>query len=408
MKNTMTRTAITLFIFGYALIATNCKKPETTPTHPDNPGDSILTGIHPDSVADRLHFLNTTKIAGSIPDAPANNSLKISFKDTLFLLDTFVQPVKFFHTDKNENVAGIYVQIFIGGSGGIFESSYYYDVPETTPGSDSISIIYIGFKEDGFVPPPGCLINIAPYDEDKKIIAEATRPLVITEHEEVNNPGNNGSCGLVTPSDESWVWETTISYAQAGKLIIYEPGVRYDYDNPNPQHTGQDILGCCIEGESHYGAECLSTDSSNQRILNFATGYSINSESFKFFDNGRFHRITIEKSVNPAPEESDFCGNGPGVVKDKISAVTYEGNWAIETTPPYRRWDTKWLSLLTTSSSDPLGGFGNAGGYIHQLNCRMKPPVLVLIEPGREGEGELIKIYDRVNDDRSKRWFPFL
>src|SRR5437867_5312741 len=50
-----------------------------------------------DSISDHLQFFNATKKQGTIPKGPSGSSLKISFEDTLYLLQQIKMPIKFLH-----------------------------------------------------------------------------------------------------------------------------------------------------------------------------------------------------------------------------------------------------------------------------------------------------------------------
>src|SRR5689334_17372523 len=95
------------------------------------PGDETETRLDEDMVdriSEHLHLFNATRIPGDAPSGPSIHSLKISFQDTLYLIDTLPRPVKFLHTNPAENVGGVYIQVFVGGDGGIIKASHHYDV----------------------------------------------------------------------------------------------------------------------------------------------------------------------------------------------------------------------------------------------------------------------------------------
>ena len=153
----MTRIMKTLIkFFNFFFIALLCSmllmsctsdEPGVTP----DPNDSVGTfSINADTISNHLQFYNATQIQGTLPTGPAGSSLKISFEDTLNLMDELKRPIKFLHEDPNENVSGVYVQVhatFIGGT----NATYYYDVPELleTATNDSVSVIMIGIDPDG-------------------------------------------------------------------------------------------------------------------------------------------------------------------------------------------------------------------------------------------------------------------
>ena len=193
--------------------------------------------------------------------------------------------------------------------------------------------------------------------------------------------GANGSgkCGLVLGPDEVWEWNT--SYV-LNPQATSEANIFSFYADPKKIFGagGQFINGCCIDGFTEYSTKCAP----NYVKLRFPTFYHRKSELLTFSDNGTYLRETVEAVANPAPDESDFCGSGPGIVKQKLSRVTSTGNWTIRNigVPAHLRayYNTRNLLTLQTTSSTG-GGFGNSGGIIHALGCNQ----LVLIQPDREG-----------------------
>ncbi len=369
--------------------------------------------ITADTVSNHLYFFNAQKIQGNAPGGPAGSSLKISVKDTLYLTDKISAPVKFFHEDTTKDVAGVFAQVFIGSTG----ATYYYDIPEIgdMANSDTVSVILIGIDPEtltdpGGVPPAGTpsepiTIKIVPYDENRQPIGEDVIP-VNTSKPKLDPGQNGGNCGLVLPDGESWDWVLTVT----NDLHPTKPGEFAFYNEPYKVFGagGQFIKGCCNNGISSYDIICAG-DTAAQRSLHFATSYSIWHESFVFFDNGKFFRQSIENTPIPAPDESDFCGNGEGVVTPNLNHVTYNGNWSIRkiTLPPDLRRvydDSLSLSLQGTSSSG--GGFGNPGGVIHQLDCRIGS--LVLMRGSNEGgSSQTYFFYIRTGPDEDREWHPF-
>jgi len=376
------------------ILMATCRKPETEPGNP--PANNQTDSTNADIISDHLQFFDATKKQGTIPKGPAGSILKISFKDTLYLMDQVKGPIKFLHEDTTQNIAGIYVQVHgtvIGGTG----ATYYYDVPELTEmeESDSVSVIMIGFDPAGFEPPLTFDITITPYDESGHPIAEVVRPVKIAEHN-VEPNGNAGSCGLVLPDDESWHWE--LSYILAEPITEEHPF--YFYNDPNKIFGagGQVIKGNCCNGISVYGP-CVPGDTTLNASLHFATSYRIMSETLEFHD-GTFLRQTFEDGANPLPASSDFCAGGEGMISYNLNHTIYNGNYTVTATtlPPDLQGydDSLRLTLQTTSSSPQGSGFGNSGGIIHQLDCTIG--ALVLIQLDLEGGGNhLYKFYRRRN-----------
>ena len=385
-----------------------CKKgePDANPG-PGTPTDTT-TVEDVNNVSDHLQFLGSTKKQGKIPAAPAGgSSLKISIKDTLYLVEGMKIPVKFLHQDTTKNVAGVYVQVhglFIGSTGGPLDATHYYDVPELTETAenDTVSVILIGFDPTDFKFPLSFTVTITPYDPSGQPLDVTEVPVTVVELKD--DPKKSGNCGLVLPDGDFWAWD--LSY------ILTDPydGTFSFYSDPRVifGKGGQNIKGCCVNGVSDYGATCLQKDSIYEKRLHFSTYYQIRSETFTFYDNGTFLRQTFEGTANPFPDESDFCGSGPGVVHEKLNHTVYNGNWTMNkmTVPPDLKpyYDTRnYLTLQTTSSTG--GGYGNPGGIVHQLDCRIG--VLALIQLDREGFGQhLYKFYYRVSPG-DLPWYPF-
>jgi hypothetical protein len=380
---------ICIIILSTCLIS-SCKKNDngggTGNPPPGNPGSSA----NADSLSDHLQFFGATKKQGNIPQGPATSSLKISFKDTLYLMDQVPRPIKFLHTDITKNVAGVYMQVFIGGTGGPLGATYYYDVPELPDisASDTVSVVMIGFDPAGIKLPLTFDVKIIPYDKNKQPIAQADRHAKITEHK-VDPKSNASSCGLVLPSGEYWRWQCSYIVKNNGGLSFY--------NDPNKFFgaEGQFIKGSCCNGTSIYGT-CPGSPLPPNRSLHFATYYRIASEILAFNVNGTFIRETIEESPIPLPASSDFCSVAEGIIKANTNFTTYNGNYTITpaTLPPDLQayHDSLRLSLLQTSSTG--FGYGNPGGIIHQLDCNIGALVLIQLDP--EGFGQhLYKFYER-------------
>src|SRR5882672_536309 len=100
------------------------KKNDPPPNPPDTPpgGNNNNNGgaANADSVSNHLQFLSVNKIHGQIPQGPTGGSMKISFKDTLYLVDQVKIPIKFLHLDTTQNVTGVFIHVegLLGGSFG--------------------------------------------------------------------------------------------------------------------------------------------------------------------------------------------------------------------------------------------------------------------------------------------------
>jgi hypothetical protein len=355
----------------------SCEKDPDVPD-PNDPGDS--TNV--DTISNHLQFFEDTKIPGAIPTGPAVSSLFISVEDTIYLVDQVKRSIKFLHVGATPNVAGVYLQVH-SGSGNF--ASYYYNVPEEpeVAPSDSVSVIMVGFDPAGFDLPLIFNVTITPYDANGQPIATDIRPVKVISIADVSN---TGPCTLVNPPGEQWLWDMSYTENPNGGFSFY--------NDPKKiwGSVGQIINGSCCNGISVYG-KCPGDTVTNASLL-FNTIFMYPEESFKFLENGTFARTTIQVSNNPFPSESDFCGPGPGVVRESRNVVNYAGNWTFDAT-------TKNLQLQTTSSTG--FGWGNPGGIIHQLDCSS----LVMIQLDREGGGNhLYKFYSRLSAT-GVIWYPF-
>jgi hypothetical protein len=377
----------------YVCVIVSCKKSDDVggPVNPPpvNPGSSVKA----DSLSDRLQFLKATKKQGAIPKGPAGSSLKISFKDTLYLVDQVMLPIKFEHLDTTKNVAGVYMQVFVGSAGGPLGANYYYDVPEVAvDSSDTVSVIIVGFDPSSIKLPLTFDVKIIPYDENKQPIAESVRPVKITEHH-VDPKGNSGSCGLVLPNSGTWDW--VMSYMTKSDFTS-TPEKVWGAD-------GQIIQGSCCAGISIYGI-CPGETKPNAH-LHFNTFYQIAGEQITLANNGTFFRRTVERGANPIPDSSNFCLPFEGLTRSYTRETLYFGNYTVgpATVPQDLQLyhDSLALRLQTTIVDPKGGGYGNGGGIIHYLDCRS----LVLIQVDPEGFGQhLYKIY---KSNVFERWYEF-
>ncbi len=403
-----------------------CKpdEPEADPKT-ENPADT-LTVADLDKFSDHLQFLSATKKPGKSPAAPAGSSLKISIKDTLFVIEGVEMPIKFLHRDTTKNVAGAYVQVHsMVGSGGL--ATYFYDVPEIpeVAQSDTVSAIGVGFNMAGFinsggVPPAGggkplvFDVTITPYDESGQPLDETIIPVVVDAQSDSKELGSS-SCPLVLPEGEHWKWFYTITSDG-------DPSTEEKIGGPEVITGGQYINGCCIDDVPKYITECAP----DYKRLYFNTYYQAVYESIIFKADGTYSRITEERYANPEPEISDFCGNGEGEIEENSFIQITKGNWAIERNVSTSQrlkdfYDTRDYLRLTPTSVTPSGGFiKTRGGFIHQHPCppassRRSKGVLGLLTPaggGADGgDSQLVfKFFERskLASRNEDEWFAFL
>lgn len=378
-----------LFFSSLLLLAfSSCKKADTNDDNnnnnnpPTQPGGNIADA---ETFSGRLQFLGATKKSGNAPKGPSGSNMRTSLRDTLYLFDEVKWPIKFLHT-KQQNVTGVFVQISSAGSGGLV--SHHYDVPEVpNMGSDSVSVIIIGIDETDLKLPQVYDILITPHDPSGQPLAQIKRPVKLEQRN--NEVNTSGSCGLYLSASQFWRWY--FSMTQDGSFV----------NEPNTVHSpqGQDISGHCCNGNSVYPLNCPgdSTGLVGLKKLHFATYYKINQETFSFFPNNSFVRVTEEDSPVPLPGQSNFCGSGAGVVKASLKQTRYEGKWTLKPftytaslNADYLKNDRQTLELLTTSSTGT--GFGNPGGVVHQLDCKIGS--LVLVQTTFGSGKHLIKFYE--------------
>ncbi|QHT68805.1 hypothetical protein GXP67_20195 [Rhodocytophaga rosea] len=202
-------------------------------------------------------------------------------------------------------------------------------------------------------------------------------------------------CGLVLPDGQYWQWDLTlIEDVNNNKLLFYND------HNKKWGAGGQFINGCCIDGVSSYNIQCANNPSAFVK-MRFKTFFVFEDEVLQFFKEGEYHRNTWELHSIPAPDESNFCGNGPGVVHWKEYDVFYLGNWSVSQLATPFQGDSLLLTLLT---KDKVGGsgYGRSGGIIHQLDCN----TLALINPDREGGNRHeVSFFARVHAIGEDGWY---
>ncbi|MEO8413253.1 MAG: hypothetical protein ABI472_06320 [Ginsengibacter sp.] len=377
-------------------LLSSCKKNDASGSGGSGGGGGNPSGVSPeaDSISDHLQFSKATKKNGAIPKGPAASSLKISFEDTLYLVDEVKLPIKFQHLDTTQNVSGIFLQVAALINGSFVAASQYYDIPEVPDldSSDTVSVILIGINPTGLQLPLSFNVTITPYNSSGLPIAQATRPVKILPHK-INPKGTGGSCGLVTINGITWDW--VMSYMDKSNFTS-TPEKVWGAD-------GQNIKGSCCAGISIYGF--CPGDTLPNAHLHFNTSYQIGGEQFTFTDDGHFYRRTVETGAIPLPDSSNFCDPYEGRVKPYTLETLYFGNYTVA--PAIIPHDLQSLHdslglFLQTTITDPKGaGYGNSGGIIHYQDCRS----LVLIQADLEGFGQhLYKIYQTT---ASERWFEF-
>jgi hypothetical protein len=366
-----------------AVLFFSCRKTSDQENTGGPDDDTTKVAVNADTISNHLRFKSARKITGTIPKGPAGSSLKISFKDTLYLVDKWKLPIEFLHEDTTKDVAGAYIQVHAGSTG----STFYYDVPEVTDiaTNDTVSMILVGIDPQGLenisgVPPAGGAppfeVTIVPHDSTGQTLGEITVPVEISEP----TADLKGECGLLTKEGEAWYWSMSF-IPNTGDPF----GEELFFNAPHKVwgSGGQRIFGCCHGGAtSEYTANCADKDKAS---LMFRTFFNWPNELYKFFEDGTYAGLTEFISADPYPKESNFCGVANGVVKEDFDRSFLEGTWTLSSN-----------SVLTTlGTSTPQAGSlaAKPDGIIDLVSCRL----LIIVQPDREGGGrDLVKFYTRV------------
>lgn len=376
-KNSVLLKWLCFLVCGTGIVLFSCKKNSgTDPLRPDPPGDTKNSFLA-DTIANRLILMHATKLTGKLPNGPSGSSLKISIKDTLYLSGEIKIPIKFLQQDTTKNITGALIQISAGGSA----SSYYFDVPEVADvaDNDTVAMILVAIDtkdmlEDG-VPPVGGVpleIKIVPHDKNGDALAEVTRPISISK------PKKNitGPCGLVNNHGDAWIWEYSYTIGQGDFDFFNSPLKLWGL-------LGQEIQGCCTNGESDYTANCAPE---NKRRLNFQTFFNWPREKWVFLEGGIYGGVSDYLAAFPEPEKSDFCGDGPGVVQENFRTSFPDGKWSVNG------------SMLSMAGTVAANTAARPNGEIFILNCRF----LTIIQRSAEGDrSALAKFYYRQNPGES-------
>ncbi|MBC7920050.1 MAG: hypothetical protein H7Z75_03075 [Ferruginibacter sp.] len=385
-----------VLVSSVSLLSCKPDEPEADPTT-EKPADPT-TIADMDKFSDHLQFFGAVKKPGKSPVAPGGSSLRISIKDTLYVVNGTETPIKFLHRDTTKNVAGAYVQVISTvGAGG--SATFFYDVPEIpeVAPSDTVSAIGFGFNLADFINSGGVLpagtpshifdVTITPYNETGQPLDETVIPVVVNNAGGSKNLGSN-SCSLVLAEGEHWFWTSSTTKSS---------GITTKNGGPEVITGGQYINGCCIDGIPRYTTLCAP----NYKRLYFNTYYRAASESITFRADGTYTRVTVEEYANPAPDVSDFCANGEGVIEHKNFVQFTDGKWAMErnvSTPQGLRDYDKSMTTgdylrLTPTSVTPSGGFIKTnGGFMWQDPCRpdtkfASPGVFGIVTPGSVIDG---------------------
>jgi hypothetical protein len=365
-------------------------------------GNGNNTGVSSaDSISNHFQFDHAKKITGAAPKGPKSSSIKISFKDTLFLVDQVRLPIRFFQPDTSQHITGVFIQV-MGLQGGPVATTYYDvpGVPQVDTTSDTVAVVMVGIDPTGIKLPTGFNITITPHNSSGDPVAQVVRPVVILPRHNNPKPGS-GSCGIVLPASKVWEWQS--SYV----LDVGTGNNYFFYDDPFTVlgKGGQQIGGSCCAGTPLYGI-CPGSRQPNV-FLHFKTYVQILEERFIYDDLGGYFRLTSEDAPIPQPDISNWCSNGPGAVKPNIANVSYAGTYQI--TPAsipadlQTLHDSLQLSYQTVGVNPPGGGFGNGGGIIHLIDC--EHGMLELIQPDLEGFGHHLYRFYKAMFPQDVKWF---
>ncbi len=376
---------------GIFLFACSSDEPEAVPAPGPGTPAGTTTVEELDDLSDHFEFLSAKEISGNIPAAPTGNSnLKISFKDTLYMMASARIPIKFLH-DAGTNVTGVYIQVHspeVSTAGSPLYATYHYDVTELAESaeSDTVSVIFVGFDATGLELPLSVPVTISPYGKNGQPLDEIEEIFTVEESNESSNTSGRSKadpCPFTSASEfDSWNWKYSVIEVDGSIEFYIAQGEMATY--------GQTINGCCSEASS---TGCAVGQTPNANLF-FPTYYRIELELLAFLENGTFRRTTVEASANPLTDESNFCGD-VGKVKASISDIDYRGFWTLDP-------NTENLQLQTTSSTAEggIGGYGNPGGIL-RYSCHL----MLLIQVDREGFGrDLQKLYRR-GGIRSYEWY---
>lgn len=104
----------------------------------------------------------------------------------------------------------------------------------------------------------------------------------------------------------------------------------------------------------------------------------------------------------PKPEESNFCGSGPGLVEEDFDRNFHEGNWSVTTAINPEGKQEPFLVMQGTTSG--AVSVARPGGFIKLIDCEF----LITSQPDREGGPfETITTYYRSNPTEP-RWVDFI
>jgi len=372
-----------MLIVSAIVLFVACSDPAEDLEDDGNSNGGELTEDEADKISDSFAFTNGVRVTGLAPTVVNTSLVKTDSKDTIYTVSGLKIPLRISHPT-SVAINGWFIAVK--------NSTYYYDVPiHEEEDSDSVSVVIIEIAPEDVELPLDIPVEIKPYDQNKVPVDVIERIVTVEEPEPAS-----GGCDILVDGDTTevgpaeWVWHATIVFDHNNEAVfVNAPGRIYG--------ASQVIEGCCNQ-DPKVCPQLIYNPVKGYSELVFdskvtaATTYSIDSESFTFYNDGTFERRTLERIKNLSHEATDWCGGIAGY-NDRESFVEYYG------THNYSPGNAS-ISYGTTRSvcDDPLGicGYGSRGGAV-SVTCHM-----LVILAGVEGSKEL-RMYRR--HPTSEVWF---
>lgn len=370
MKTPKLQRLLSVLIIPTLVLFAACSDP-VEDLEDDETNTSVHTSEEADQISDSFAFINSVKVTGTVPTVANSSLVKTDSKDTIYTIPGLKIPLRVSHPAAVA-INGWFIVVK--------NSTFYYDVPiHEEEDSDTVSVIFLEIDPGDVDFPYHIPVEITPYDQNKLPVDVIER--IIT----VEDPASGG-CDILVSGDTSnigppiWMWFATVVFnSQNDPTFVNTPNRMYG--------ANQKVVGCCDEvncPQAIYNPVTKATELVYDTELDAATMYSIEFESFTFFQNGTFERHTMERIKNFNYEATEWCAGITGYI-DRESYVEYYG------THNYAPGNAS-ISYATLSSAcaDPMGicGYGSRGGALEQ-SCHM-----MIITAGVEASKE-VRMYTR-------------
>ena len=377
MKTSMRWLSTTRVVVLAVLFLFCCSDPaedEVTPpkNEQEKEKEEEMSQVDADVALKAFSFTSARQITGAVPTVVNSSLLKTNSRDTVYVLPEIKNLIRISHPESRP-VKGIYLAVQ--------GSTFYYDVPiDEEEESDTVSVILFEIEPENIEIPYDIPVDITAYDD-------SGQPIDILERIITVEKPNNNMCDILDDGDtatndwaRTWQWRWTTLLDQNDQPVrIHAPGRMY--------YSSQTHSGCCdnsacpayvVDPNTKIGKWVYDSE------FTVDTHYAILYEGFKFYKNGTFTRVTIERQSAVDADGTDWC-NGVPQLTDYLDDVTYFGGH------DYSPGDTK-ISYGTTRSvcADPLGlcGYGSRGGQL-TYSCHA-----MIITAGVEGQKEM-RMYTR-------------